>query len=233
MALWKEFLFPKRCPLCDDIIYPIGELCCKNCSPKLEFIGDKFCNKCGKKLADEGEIYCKDCKQYTHSFTRGRSLFEYRKIADSIYRFKESGRIEYAHSYASWMIKEFGEDFKAIQADYIIPVPLSKAKMRKRGYNQAEELGKVLAKDLGIPLRTDLVIRDKNTSPQKQLSRKQRENNLKKAFKITGNDVKLKVVIILDDIYTTGSTADAIAQLLFMQGAKRVYIFTIASGEAQ
>ena len=104
-------------------------------------------------------------------------------------------------------------------------------KERVRGYNQAEVLAKEIGKRLDIPVRTNIVKRTRNTVPMKKLDEKARRNNLKKAFKVALNDVKLKSIIIIDDIYTTGSTIDEIAHEFRQVGVEKIYFCTLAIGQ--
>ena len=119
---------------------------------------------------------------------------------------------------------------RACRADALIPVPLHKGKLRVRGYNQAEVLAKELSVLTGIPMFPDLIERVEKTAPMKDLSAAERQNNLKRAFKIRRNDVKLSTIIIIDDIYTTGSTIDAVSREFKKAGAQRIYFLTLAIG---
>ena len=87
-----------------------------------------------------------------------------------------------------------------------------------------------LSKHSGIPVNRKLIIRKKKTKPQKDLTTQERQNNLKKAFKICPNDVKLSTIVIIDDIYTTGSTIDDMAKLLMASGIQKVYYVALAVG---
>lgn len=225
-----ELLFPRRCPVCDGIVTPWGALCCKECIPGLAYIGHDYCMKCGKGLSRQETEYCHDCRRHPHMFERGRSLYRYEGVAGAIFRFKYGGRQEYADFFAEEMYRYLGPDIRAMQADAIIPVPLHSSRYKERGYNQSAVLGKALAKRLGVTFLDDIVVRQKKTVPQKQLSYTERQNNLKKAFKLVKNDVKLNTVIIIDDIYTTGSTVDALAQVLSEGGIKHIYVVTLAAG---
>ena len=117
------------------------------------------------------------------------------------------------------------------KADAIIPVPLHYKRMRQRGYNQAKLFAEALGKAWNIPVKHRLVVRHKNTQPLKQLNPAQRQNNLKKAFKLAQNDVKLKTIIIVDDIYTTGSTIDSVARVFLQAGVHKVFFVTLAIGK--
>lgn len=225
-----ELLFPPRCPLCDGLLTPFGEHICASCAAKLQYAGEPYCRKCGKKLADETKEYCFDCMHRNHHYDMGRALYEYPCIHTSIYRFKYRGRREYAVFYAEETVRILGRHIQEWKADALIPVPLHPSRQRKRGYNQAEVLAEQIGKRMHIPVRTDIVKRVRRTTPQKELDNTERQNNLKKAFKICRNDVKLEVAVIIDDIYTTGSTIDEIAAELKRAGVRQVFFITLAIG---
>ena len=117
-----------------------------------------------------------------------------------------------------------------INPDALIPVPIHSSRMRSRGYNQAELVARELSRHSGIPVNTKLIQRVKRTKPLKSLSHSERQNNLKRAFKILQNDVKLNTIVIIDDIYTTGSTIDAMTGVLNDAGVKNVYYMALTIG---
>jgi ComF family protein len=225
----KNLLFPLRCPVCDEIVRPHGAKICPECERKNRLLMPPYCMKCGKKLQEETEL-CKDCREKNHTFVRGRTLYEYESAALSIYRFKYGGRQEYADFYGEEMAFYLGDFIREVRPDALIPVPLHKARMRRRGYNQAALLAAALGKYLGVPVLDNYVVRVKNTTPLKYLNPKERQNNLKNSFNIKGNDVKLEKVIVVDDIYTTGSTVDEVARTLAACGVERVYFVALAGG---
>ena len=228
-ALAKQLLFPLRCPVCDDIVVPFGEKICPACVPRRKLLFDSYCMKCGKRVQEQREL-CGDCRNKKHVFFRGRALYEYESMAGSIYRFKYSGRQEYAKFYGEEMAQYLGGFVRDMKPDALIPIPLHKSRQRRRGYNQAALLARVLGGCLDVPVLENYLLRVKNTTPLKQLNPKERQNNLKKAFKITQNDVKLKTVILIDDIYTTGSTIDEAASVLTAGGVERVCFVALACG---
>lgn len=142
--LW-QLLFPTRCPVCDSIVKPFGEKICLECLPKLRVVTPPWCMKCGKKIRDDGE-FCSDCRQKQHMFDRSRTLYEYAAAAPSIYRFKYKGRQEYAEFFGEEMGKYLGDFIRSVSPDVMVPVPLHKKKLSKRGYNQAACLARVLGK---------------------------------------------------------------------------------------
>ena len=227
----KDLLFPRRCPVCDDIV-PIHEgLVCMACKTQIRYITSPRCQKCGKQLTDDGTILCMDCTAKRHFFTKGYALYDYQSMKKSIYRFKYGGRCEYARFYAEDLYQHLKEIPQLWDADAIIPVPLHHRRKQQRGYNQAELIAQELGKITRIPVYQNVVVRVRKTVPQKELDALGRQNNLKKAFHITSDVVKLNKTIIIDDIYTTGSTVDAVSKELRERGVGDVYVLTLCIGE--
>lgn len=225
-----DLLFPRRCPVCDDIVAPPDRLICGTCRTKLRYVREPYCRRCGKSLTDSAKEYCFDCMHTPHQYDGGRAVFEYASICQSVYRFKYMGRKEYAEFYGKQAAAYLGGQIRAWNANALIPVPMHAAKQRKRGYNQAQALAEEIGKYLDIPVCPHLVKRIRKTTPQKELSPVERQNNLKRAFKICVDDVKLEVAILVDDIYTTGSTMNAIAAELKRAGVRQVFFIALAIG---
>lgn len=226
-----NLVYPRRCPVCDEPVPAADNLICEECRPKLRYIEGARCRKCGKRLTDETRIYCGDCEHRVHIFDYGYALYSYREMHDSIYRFKSKGRCEYARFYAGDICRHLKDEIDTMGAQALIPVPLHASRERERGYNQSELLAKEMSRLLGIPVRSDIVKRVQKTVPQKELDELGRQNNLKKAFFIGTDVVKLKKVIVVDDVYTTGSTVDAVARELKEHGVGKVYFITLCIGE--
>lgn len=228
-----DLIYPRRCAMCDALLTKDETYICTGCKPKVQAVKDPYCMKCGKPLLRSEEEYCKDCLCHPHAFDRGRSVLVYEgPVKRSVYRFKYSGRKEYAEAYAYLAERHLGDFIRQIQPDALLPVPLHRSRYRKRGYNQAELFARALGRRMGIRVVANLVRRTKNTLPQKELDPQERQNNLKKAFKLSGNDVKLNTIIIIDDIYTTGSTIDAFSVQLKRAGVQRIYFLTISGGRS-
>lgn len=205
-----DAVFPRRCPVCDDAVYPFGADVCEDCAHKIRPV---------KHVRADG----------THAFSAVFSVFDYRAVSESIYRFKYLGRREYADWYARRFSECFCRTLRDVGAGALIPVPLHKNRQRLRGYNQAEAFARALSPLLKTPVINDLVVRVRDTLPQKNIDYHERRNNLKNAFIMRRNDVKYKSVALVDDIFTTGSTADEIARLLQENGIPEVYVFTVAA----
>ncbi len=231
-----NMVFPRRCPVCDGLV-PMGEgLICTRCRTKPQYITEPRCRRCGKQLVGEpgqsgtGE-FCHDCMRRKHVYDYGYALYDYQSMKKSIYRFKYGKRCEYAAFYARDICDRLSEEIRMMEADAILPVPVHASRRRSRGYNQAELVAAELSRLTGIKMYDRLVKRVRKTTPQKELTIQERQNNLKKAFNITANVVKLNKTILVDDIYTTGSTLDAVALELKRHGVKSVYFIALCTGE--
>jgi ComF family protein len=234
-------VYPGRCPICDDVTAgfgigrrnePLKRLIHDECLRKAKFVRGAVCLRCGKPLGEDSfDEYCTDCRTIRHVFDRGFSVFEYRSISGSVYRFKYMGRQEYAGFYGKATKKRLGRILPELGIEAIVPVPMYRDKEMERGYNQAEVYARAVSAEFGIPLRSDLISRVRNTVPMKKLDLSGRRNNLKKAFIVHKNDVKFKCILIVDDIYTTGSTIDEIAHEFRMAGVEKIYFLTLAIGQ--
>lgn len=239
MKIQKEnmihLLFPRRCPFCDQVLYSSvfteTELVCEECRNKLEYIKEPVCKKCGKPVLHERQEYCHDCGKRACEYVQGKSLWIYKdEVKESIYRFKYQNRQEYARYYGMELVRIYGGWIKKCQIEAIVPIPLHKARRRHRGFNQAELVAKEIGKQMEIPVYANLLIRTKNTRAQKQLNDEERKNNLKKAFKSRINEVQLNHILLVDDIYTTGSTINEAARALKKAGVKYIYYISISIG---
>jgi len=200
---------------------------CPECAKKLITIKGPVCEKCGRPVDKKGDI-CDECIAEDFSFDGGRSVFTYSSVSDSIYRLKYMNRPAYARTYGKLLAKEAGDWLEWIKPDALVPVPLHKKRLIKRGYNQAKELADAISGEVGIPVADYLVRRSKNTVPQKLVDKKGRQINMKKAFIVEENVVSFKRIVLIDDIFTTGSTIDSLSRVLKDAGVKEVYFLTIS-----
>ncbi len=225
-----DIFYPRCCPVCQKILKDQRRMICPECEKKLRPIGHPRCYKCGKPI-EEGE-YCKDCQKHTHIFDQGRGIFVYDGIMRrSVTRYKYYGCREYGDFYAKAMYRYAWKNLNQWKPDLIVPVPIYKSKERLRGFNQAAYLANRLGCYTGIPVDTDLVQKVVKTKSQKKLNAMQRRKNLEKAFLVTKN-IRGKDILVIDDVYTTGSTIDAMAGCLRKRGAKNIYFLTVCIGRA-
>lgn len=226
-----DMIFPPRCPFCDEILTISDAGVCKICKEHVSYVEQPYCMKCGKPIENEEDEFCKDCIERPHSYDEGRAVLVYDEYASrSVYRFKYNSKQEYAAYYGRIIDEKLHDKIMSWNAEAIIPVPIHKSKLKVRGYNQATLIARELSKHVNIPVYEHLLTRSIPTKVMKNLDAKERENNLKKAFIVNKNSVKLNSVIIVDDIYTTGSTIDAISALLKGAGVDKVYFVSLCIG---
>ena len=222
-----ELLYPSTCPVCGKISQGV----CEDCRKELKFVEQPVCYRCGKPVGSMEQEFCPDCQKTHHSYRQGCAMLLYEgKVKEAIHKIKYSNKREYLETFAR-MLARYGEkNVQMWQPEVLVPIPMYPKKKKLRGYNQAELLAEALSAVSGIPVKKDLIQRIHKTGPQKNLTLRERQNNLKKAFKICQNDVKLSTIVIIDDIYTTGSTMDAMAEELHRNGVRKIYGMALASG---
>jgi ComF family protein len=229
-----DLLFPRRCPVCGEIVEPAGQWICPSCLVLLSPVKPPACQKCGKEVVGEETEYCSDCSRHRRSFASGRALFNYNEAArGSMAAIKYKNKREYLDFYSGTMAYRFGKQIKMWNPDVLIPVPVHPSRRRQRGYNQAEELARRLGKQWGIPLDSRILIRNKKTMPQRDLTPKERLKNLQQAFGLHPSCCRKAVprcVVLIDDIYTTGSTIEACTQVLKAAGVEEIHFLTICIG---
>ena len=225
-----NILYPERCPVCHEILRGKDGVC-EPCRRKLRYIKEPRCKKCGKEIEKEEQEYCRDCQRFLHSFDKGAAVFAYDEVMRrSISMFKYHNRREYAVFYAKEMYQRCGHFLNRCKPDVILPVPIHRKKKRQRGFNQAELVAKELGRLMNVPVDTKYLIRAEKTTPQKELTRQQRKENLKKAFVLKNFDKKYERVLLIDDIYTTGATIDAISEILRENQSKFIFFLSICVG---
>jgi len=228
-------LFPPRCPVCGELRIPWESSTCPKCAGTLRFITGPTCFCCGREIADGEKEYCASCETRSSPVTQNFAVWRYDKaMKKSIAAFKYGGRKEYVDFYVRHMAQEIGRRLVRYGVTVLVPVPVSKKRRRYRGFNQAELLADALAKELEI-CSANLLVRIKNTVPQSNLSPEERQKNLSGAIRWNESTAKKltsypTVVALVDDIYTTGSTMAACAEVLREQGIQRVYGVCVCIG---
>ena len=223
-----QSIYPSKCPFCGKVTLT-G--ICKSCESTVPKIREPRCMKCGKPIEDMRQEYCYDCKKGRHAYDWGRSMWVHKSpVSDAVYQLKYQNKRIYGKVFGKEMAETYRELLKKKEVELLIPVPLHRFRRWKRGYNQAEILAVELAKQTGIPVARHLLIRCKKTTPQKQLDDKLRRKNIEHAFRVNGI-VPAEKVVLIDDIYTTGSTVDEAAKTLRRAGAQEVGFLTISIGQ--
>lgn len=232
----KELLFPSNiyCICCENIIdntrpYSLCDACVRN----LHWANEKTCEKCGKVL---GENYrrdiCNDCLEIEHFFEKGFTCAEYGMYEKLIIRdYKYHAKSYFGDKLAEIMFDRL--IIEALPVDLIIPVPMHRIKEKKRGYNQAALLAKGISKRMNVPFDQKLMMRSRITKPMNKMNPQERRENVKDAFTLRlekSKIVKDKTILLVDDIFTTGSTLDECSKLLLDNGALKIYMICFAAG---
>lgn len=235
LDLCLDFLFPLEpyCIICNTKISSDRKRVCLNCEKKIVKITAPVCIRCGRKLnryINKGKEICSDCLKEKLYFEEARAFGSYEGILKKlIYEFKYKGKKELALFLGAKMFDVF-QSLSWSFIDFIVPVPLHKRRERERGYNQALLLAKVLKRKTGIPISKAL-IRIKDTEHQTVLSKTYRQKNLDDAFKVKSKKFYKKIILLVDDVYTTGSTVNSCAKSLKQAGASKIYVLTCARGK--
>lgn len=226
-------IYPKRCLLCDEVLpYDTVSGLCKSCKDNVMVLTMCICKKCGKPHIDPNDDICYDCNKKEHFFRQGRSMWIYEgAVKKAIHKYKYHHRKAQGKGFAQELEKFYRQNIHW-DINVITSVPLHPLKLKERSFNQSAYLATVFGRKIGAEVNNKLLIRTINTKPQKDLSDKERIFNVENAF--TWNDqyrCKNQNILIVDDIYTTGSTIDNCAKVLLNHGAKNVYFLTLAIGK--
>ena len=211
----------------------------------LDLFFPKFCLNCQR----EGSFLCEDCKAIL-DISSSHQKFQTGNLSDLYYPLEYKNPLIknlIKHFKYEPFIKELAKDLTSLIINHfqlldkkpsflkknpnyvLVPVPLEKRKLKWRGFNQSEEIGKEISKFLNIPLINDILFKIKETPPQVELSEKEREENIKEVFIIRNREKILgKKILLVDDIYTTGSTMEECSQVLKKAGATEVIGIVIA-----
>ena len=227
-----NLVIPNRC-VCGDILVNKNSDICEKCWGEIGLISTKsICETCGNPFEYEGlaAIKCADCIATEPYFDKARAVFKYNDInGKMIMGLKYSDRTPYAKTLAKFMsgkIAELGDDF-----DVIVSVPIHRKKLMKRKFNQSALLANKIAKISGKISNNIILKKTKDIQPQASLTRKQRIENVKGSIAINSkmNDyIKGKKILLIDDVITTGATANECAKILKKAGAEKVYLLTAA-----
>lgn len=227
-----DSIFPRRCPVCQEIVDKREKYICKSCLPKLGFVKSPNCMRCGKEIQNIQDEFCLDCQRYPKSFEYGRALLNYDDISENaMIQIKYYNKREYLEGFAKLLVIRYKNIIQDMKADAFIPIPIHRKRLQQRGYNQAEILANYISREMNLPVFTGILERKKNTIAQKGLSVEERLKNLSDAFQSRTLPLGIQNIILVDDIYTTGSTIEACTRVLHQQGAKKVYFLSICIGK--
>ena len=217
----KQILLPQHCVLCAAPAFE--QMLCAGCERDLPWHRGQQCPVCALPTGS-GDI-CGACLKTPPAFDGTYALLEYRfPINAVLQRYKYSGFLTVSGLMGHLLARELAT---AVRPDIIIPMPLHPSRLKERGFNQASEIARIVAEQLGIPLATRICSRMRQTSPQAGLSVQERRRNMKGVF-ACGQSLAGKHVALLDDVMTTGASLDALARSVKNAGAARVDCWVIA-----
>lgn len=226
-----SLLYPPRCPICGKILGWNEGLVHEKCEKRLVYVKEPVCLRCGKPVYSPVQELCMDCARSPSAIDGGASVWVYTKeMAESVAMYKYHGKREFARFYVEKSVERCKNWIRSRNPDCITAVPLNRRKLKMRGFNQALLLARGMGKALDIPVDGRLLVRTRYTEPQKSLDPGQRMRNLQKAFGPGENIHKYKSVLLVDDIYTTGSTMKICSEILKQNGIEHVWIFSLCIG---
>ena len=225
-----DFALPSLCPLCGRLIDSSNpHALCPSCLSGVRFIEPPLCLKCGIPFASDKEEshLCGRCLQGMAFYGVARAVCTFSgSIRQVIHAFKYEGKTRLAKTLVALM-EEGPLPLNVSRYDRLVPVPLHRNRLRKRGYNQALLLARELNRRSRVPIDLRLLRRTKDSPPQIELTGSRREENVKGAFSLEG-EPRGNTFLLIDDVFTTGATANECARVLIKGSAKRVDILTIA-----
>jgi len=235
-----DLLFPRPCPGCDVPLgtgHP-GEFCAA-CTATLPWLRPPFCVICGDAFrvaaAGDAAIFadrlCGHCRETRPAYAVARAAFLYAgPVRHAIHHLKFDGWKATGPGFGALMVRAIGGAGGILEGiDLVAPVPLHVARLRERGFNQADVLARTIATAIHRPLVSGLLRRTRSTPPQVGLDRAARKENLRDAFEI-GDQVEVAggTILLVDDVMTTGATAHACARVLRKAGAADVRVAAFA-----
>jgi competence protein ComFC len=234
-----DLLYPPICAVC-EVGLKNGGILCTSCDADLPRLTAPFCKICGEGFDGriDGNFTCPNCStlKFAFEFTRPATFRDERTLA-MIHRLKYSREIHLAEALGRLAGDAFHDPRLAPALDGnwpLVPVPLYRKREAMRHFNQAIEISRVIAKHIGLPVLKALV-RTRATNTQTALTRSQRLENLRGAFALSKHGKKILAepqpgVVIIDDVFTTGSTVDECAKVLRKGGFQRVFVVTVMRG---
>ncbi len=219
----------QSCLLCDEPAEAEMPICVA-CETDLPWLGD-HCQTCALPLLAAGQT-CGECLLEPPAFEQVVAPWQYGFPVDSlITRFKHNAKWPFGHLLADvlgqYLQHRFDEGLP--RPDVLLPVPLARKRLRQRGFNQAAMLARWLSQSLDLPCEEQVLLRVKETDAQQDLDAKARKRNLRNAFNLMPDaQIKDRHLALVDDVLTTGATAQALARLLINAGAARVDVYCLA-----
>ena len=228
-------IYPEVCQLCRGArATPAEGYVCSGCRAKVRFIQTPFCERCGRPYEGDitSEFECANCREMEWHFQSARSAVVARDpVLEAIHRYKYQRAFWFEPFLAELLIRAAGPALAGKKGDMIVPVPLHPTKLREREFNQAERLADRLGAATRIPVNKRLLRRVVLTRTQALLKRPERLANVRHAFAMRdGQRLNGERLVLVDDVFTTGATTGACAQVLAAAGAGEVCVWTVARG---
>jgi ComF family protein len=232
-----DVILPWHCYHCGQPIASEGRGgFCASCWRMIHFIKPPYCPCCGEPfqspiaLMYSPEYRCGACRAQPPPFDHARAIGRYEgPLRQAIHLLKYRGKLRLKQPLLQLTIEHFDTHFPGTAYDAIIPVPLHRARLMQREFNQAAVLARGLAGHLNIPVLERLLVRVRSTRPQVELSGSERRQNVKHAFAVTNAAaLENKQVLVVDDVFTTGATLREVARTLKVAGATQVDVFALA-----
>lgn len=224
----KNLLFPIKCDLCGTLVETNGF--CHQCWKKISWISDQKCRICGTPFEVNIHSLCAECVKEKPFFDKAISVFKYDDFSkELLIKFKHFDTIHMFNRLSALMFKSAEFDIK--NSDIIVPIPIHFIKRLKRKYNQSELLAKNISRISNIKYEPRILQKIKITHPQEGLSGRKRRKNIIGSFGVNEKhikDIENKNIILVDDVFTTGSTVNECSRILKKYRAKSVVVVTIA-----
>ena len=215
-----NLLYPPHCVACGKL----GAWFCMGCVETTPAPEPPLCRHCGKPRVRAG--LCEDCRQSRSYLAGMRSVaLHLPPIRQAVHALKYEGLKVLAQPLGAMMAEYWQR--APLPANVIIPVPLHRARIRQRGYNQSLLLARVLGEQIGLELRADLLTRERDTRSQVGLKVAERRDNVSGAFRCRADDLQGQRVLLVDDVLTTGATLESCAGALLGAGAAEVWALTL------
>lgn len=229
------FIYPNVCQICGgQRATSTDGFVCSRCWQQVRFIKPPFCERCGLPFHGSltAKFECANCRELKLHFRSARSAVKLDgAVLEVVRRYKYKRALWFEPFLADLLIREALPDLRQQKWDYIVPVPLHPAKKRQREFNQAERLATFLSAAAGIPMDTTLLKRVTWTQTQTKLSRDKRAENMRDAFTMRKRrKLNGERILLFDDVFTTGATTNACAEVLLEAGAGEIGVWTVARG---
>jgi ComF family protein len=227
-----SLVFPAPCRICEATLDTASRIpICEACRDSLRPIAGPVCETCGRPFVSvKAGPRCHACRREIYGFDVARSYGPYNDaMVRAILLLKYDGVLPLGRWFAARLAGIVASHPKEFAADVVVPVPLHPARLRERGYNQAELIARPLARRLGLPLRSYLLVRTKPRPEKLKLTRRERWETVRGAYALRERArVDNLRVLLVDDVMTTGATLDACSRALRRAGASRVAALTVA-----